>query len=71
METQMKQEFVVSKSVYEFALKYQGLQGEISGAFPHQTFTIQATSGELEDLFSLLRFLKTTQGVTASTRQQS
>jgi hypothetical protein len=62
METQIKKKFMVSKSVYEFALTYQGLQGEISGAFPHQTFTIQATSGELEDLFSLLRFLKTTQG---------
>ena len=58
---QMKKTFVVSKSVYEFALKYQGCQGEISGAFPHQTFTIQATSDEFEDLFSLLRFLKTTQ----------
>ena len=56
----MKRKFIVSKTVYEFALKYQGLQGEISGAFPQQTFTIQATSGELEDLFS--RFLKTIQG---------
>ena len=54
----MKQEFVVSKSVYEFALKYQGLQGKISGTFPHQTFTIQATSDEFEDLFSLLRFVE-------------
>ena len=62
----MKKKFVVSKSVYEFALKYQGLQGEISGAFPHQIFTIPATSGELEDLFSLLRFLKTTQPPSVS-----
>jgi hypothetical protein len=54
----MKKEFVVSKSVYEFALKYQGLQGGISGALPHQTFTIQATSDEFEDLFSLLRFVE-------------
>jgi hypothetical protein len=53
--------FVVSKSVYDFALKYQGCQGEISGAFPHQTFTIQATSDEFQDLFSLLRYLKATQ----------
>ena len=61
MGTQMKRKFIVSKTVYEFALKYQGLQGEISGAFPHQTFTIQATSDEFEDLFSLLRFVKTTE----------
>jgi hypothetical protein len=60
MGTQMKKTFVVSKSVYEFALKYQGLQGGISGAFPHETFTIQATSDEFEDLFSLLRFVQTT-----------
>jgi hypothetical protein len=58
MGTRMKKTFVVSKSVYEFALKYQGLQGEISGAFPHQTFTIQATSDEFEDLFALLRFVE-------------
>ena len=56
----MKKTFVVSKSVYEFALKYQGLQGGISGAFPHETFTIQATSDEFEDLFSLLLFVQTT-----------
>jgi hypothetical protein len=56
-----RKKFVVSKSVYEFALKYQGCQGEISGAFPHQTFTIRATSDEFEDLFSLLRFVKTTE----------
>jgi hypothetical protein len=58
MGTQMKKKFVVSKSVYEFALKYQGLRGEISGAFPHQTFTIEATSDEFEDLFALLRFVE-------------
>ena len=63
MDKQMSEQktFVVSKSVYEFALRYQGCQGEISGAFPHQTFTIQATSDEFEDLFSLLRFVKTTE----------
>jgi hypothetical protein len=69
MGTQMKKTFMVSKSVYEFALKYQGLQGEISGAFPHQTFTIQATSGELEDLFSLLRFLALSEPFQAATGQ--
>ena len=63
MDKQMSEQktFVVSKSVYEFALKYQGCQGEISGAFPHQTFTIQATTDEFEDLFSLLRFLNATE----------
>jgi hypothetical protein len=58
--SEQKKLFAVSKSVYDFALRYQGCQGEISGAFPHQTFTIQATVDELEDLFSLLRYLEAT-----------
>jgi hypothetical protein len=57
---EQKKLFEVSKSVYEFALRYQGCHGEISGAFPHQTFTIQATVDELEDLFSLLRYVEAT-----------
>jgi hypothetical protein len=58
--SEQKKLFAISKSVYDFALRYQGCQGEISGAFPHQTFTIQATVDELEDLFSLLRYLEAT-----------